>query len=111
MSGDNSLGYWSRYTIHFPPNVIIMMEFQMIKVLKCPRVMEDMDIFLLRPAIIPLTIEEIIIVVTLAELYLCHSRPATLFLAIVDFILWVFIVDVELGIKIPATLPIAITDK
>ena len=64
----------------------------MMKLLKCLRVMEDMDIFLLITATIPPAIVEFIIVVTIVEVDLGLKIPATLYLEIVWFIILMLMV-------------------
>ena len=73
--------------------------------------MEDVEIYLLRPATLPFAIAEFIIVVKMLEMYLGRKGPATIYLSIVEFIILVLVVEVELGLKIPATLPLAIVEQ
>ena len=72
---------------------------------------EDVDIGLLRPATITLTIAKVFIVVMMVEVDLDHKRPATLPLTIVEFIILVLMVEVELGLKITSTFPLTIMEK
>ena len=65
------------------------MVFLMMKFLKCQRVMEDVDIGLLRPSTLTFIISEFIIVVTMAEVDLGVKIPATLYPTIVKFIILV----------------------
>ena len=77
--------------------------------------MEDMDIGLLRPAIIPLEIMEFIIVVMMVEVDIGIKRTYTLPIVIVEFVIVVIkvvkVVDVDICLKILATLPCAILYK
>ena len=88
-----------------------MIYFLIMKLLKCLLLMEYVDIGLLRPSTITLAITEVIISVTMVELYLSHKRSATIYLPIVEFIILVLIVEVELGLNIPATLPLGIVEQ
>ena len=56
--------------------------------------MEDVDIGLLRPATLPLTIAEVIILVMMVEADLGHKRPDTISITIVDFFILVLMVEV-----------------
>ena len=58
------------------------MKFMKKKVLKCLRVIKNVDIGLLRPATLPLVIAEVIAVVRFVEVDLGHKRLAYLPLAI-----------------------------
>ena len=94
-----------------PPTVVTTMEFLMKKLLKCLCVMEDVEIGLLRPATLPLTIAEVIILVKMIEVDLGHKRPSAISLAIVEFIILMLMVEGELGLKRPAILPLAIVEQ
>ena len=83
--------------------IVTMMVFLMMKLLKCLRVMEDVDIGLLRPVTLHLVIAEFIIVVIMVEEDLSFLRPTTITLIIVEFIIMLVIVEVDLGLMIPAT--------
>ena len=86
-----------------PPTGITKMEFLMMKVLKCLRVMEDMDMGFLRPSTIPLVIADILMVVMLVEVDICHKIPATLLLKNVEH---EFMLKVEVYIVLrPSTIP------
>ena len=91
-----------------PSTILTAMVFQMMKVLKCIRVMSDVYIGLLRPATIHLTIEEFIIVVTMIEVDLGLKSPATLPISILEFIILVTMLEVDIGLKIPAILHLKI---
>ena len=94
-----------------PSTLTTMMLFQMTKVLKCVRVMEDLDIGLLRSSTLPLKVVAFIIVVTMVEVDLGMKRPATLPLAIVEFIILRKMVEVDLGLKRLSTLPLKIVEQ
>ena len=108
MSGDGSLGYWSHETIHSSShrrndNGIFDENF-----LKCIQVMEEMVIGTLIQETLHLGIMEVIIVVTLVEMDICHNIPATISIEIVKFIISVLMVYVQLCLKKPSTIHIAI---
>ena len=70
-----------------------------------------MDIGLLRPDTIPLTIAEFVIVVAMLEVDLGLKRPSTLPFAIMEFIILVTMIDMDLGFNRPTTIPLAIVDQ
>ena len=90
-----------------PLTIVTTIVFLMTKVLKCLRVMENMDIGILRISTLPLAITDFIIAVTTRELYLGLNIPVTLPLKIVDFIILVTVTYMDIGLKRPATLPLA----
>ena len=95
-----------------PLAIVTKMVFMIMKVLKCIRVMEDLDIYILIPATLPLSIMEFIIVVKMVEVYTCLKRTANLPLVIVEFIKVLIkvatMVEVDIGINIPSTITISI---
>ena len=93
------------------PTIATTMVLLIMKVLKYLRVTEDVDIGLLIPATLPLTITEFITVVNMVDADLGLKRPATIFIAIAELIILVLMVYVELGIKKPATLTLEIVDQ
>ena len=74
--------------------------------------MEDVDIYILIPSTIPLSIMEFIIVLKMLDVYKCLKIPANLPPVIVDFIKVlikvVTILEVDIGLNIPANLNLAI---
>ena len=71
-----------------PPTNIMTMSFIIMKLLECLQVMKDVDIGILRPDTLPLTIMDFIIVViklvTMVEVYVGLKRQSTLPFAIMD---------------------------
>ena len=97
------------------PTIVTNIVFMKEQILKCMQVMEDMDICLLIPANLLLSIVEFIIVVTMVEVDLGLKIPPTLNTTIVEFIIVVIkvvtMVEVDIGLKIPAPLPITIVEQ
>ena len=60
------------------PTIITMIVFPMMKVLKGLQVMEDVDIGILRPSTLPLSIMYFIIAMTLADVDIGINRSVTL---------------------------------
>ena len=93
------------------PTIVTNIVFMKEQILKCMQVMEDMDICLLIPANLPLSIVEFIIVLTMVEVDLGIKRPANISLTTVEFIILLLAVEVGIGLNIPATLPVRIVDQ
>ena len=81
------------------------------KVLKCIRVMENVDIILLRPDNLSPEIAEFIIVVTMVEVDIGLKITATLSIVVAEFIILVLMLEEELCVKRLATLTFAIVKK
>ena len=62
------------------PAVVTTMKLLVMKFLKCLLVMEYVDIGLLIPATLPISIAEVVIVVMLVEVDICHKIPDTIFI-------------------------------
>ena len=87
------------------------MVFLMVEVFNCLWFMEDMDICLLRPSTLSLSIASFFIFVMVVEVDLGIKITATIYLEILEFIILVLMVEVELGLKRPATLPLVIVEQ
>ena len=90
-----------------PLAIVMTMLFMMMKLLECLKLMEDVDIGLLRPSTLPIKIVEFIIVVIelvmMIEVGIFLNRPSTTHLSIVEKKL-MLTVYVDIGIR-PATIP------
>ena len=79
-------------TVILPLTIITTIVFMMMKFLKCLWLMEYVDIDLLRPANLPLTIVEFKLVVTMVEVNLGLNKTDTVSIKIVEFIILVLMV-------------------
>ena len=93
-----------------PPTIVKKMVFMMMKFLKCLRIMEDLDIDILIPTTLLLSIMEFITVVKMVEVHTCLKRLENIPLLIVEFIKVVIkvvtIIEVDLGLNIPSIITI-----
>ena len=98
-----------------PPTIVMKMLFTMMKLLKCTWVIEDMEIGILTPKNIPLSIVEFIILVEMLDMDIGLNIPSNLPLKTVEFIILVIkvvtILYVDIDIKRPAALPLTIVEQ
>ena len=115
MIGDGSLGYWSQDTNHSFSHHCNGVGIYNDESLEFLRLMEGVDMGLLRPYTLPIVILEFIVVTNMVEVDIVLKRPANLPLKIMNFIIVVIkvvmMVEVDIYLKRPTTLPLAIMEQ